>query len=125
MTGFVCSYTKRIKVVLTFKDISWEMLNLTYMSHAHSAVLDAIAASAGVPRQNVHITGIFTGKRRLLAYESDENLNHRMFITVSGAESLDVETLHSLLGDAKAHIALEHKHTLRVVDSRSSVSKWR
>jgi hypothetical protein len=100
---------------LTFKNISWEMLNLTAFSH--SAVMDAIAAAAGVSSDMVHINGVYTGRRRLL--ETAETLSHRMFITVSGAENLNVETAYLLLGEVDAHITWEHKHTMRVAVLRS------
>ena len=110
LSGFVCTYNKRIHVVLTFKNISWEMLNLTSLSQ--SVVIDAIAAAAGVFKESVHINGVYTGKRRLL--ESGETLSHKMFIIVSGADNFNVGAAYSLLGNVDAHIAWEHKHTVRV-----------
>jgi hypothetical protein len=69
-------------VTLIFKNISWDMFNLTVLSQ--SPVLDAIAAAAGVPRANVDINGLFTGRRKL--GQNKDILSHKMFITVSEAD---------------------------------------
>ena len=58
LPGFICSYTKRINVRLTLKNITWDMLTLSGI--ANSPVIDAIAKAAGVPKENVIINGIFT-----------------------------------------------------------------
>ena len=119
LPGFVCTYTKRISVVLTFKNLSWEMLQVNLTTLSRSAVMDAIAAAAGVSRENVHIHGVFPGRRRLLAGDPADGTNRKMFITVSGAEGLDVETVYSLLGSMNAHVAWEHKHTLSVMSTEN------
>jgi hypothetical protein len=107
LAGFVCTYTKRISVVLTLHEITWNMTTIAGLSQ--SAVIDAIAQAAGVARGMVVINGMFTGRRRLMGLDR----RHKMFITVSGAETLDVGRAYELLG-VKAHIAWEHKHALRV-----------
>lgn len=118
LPGFVCSYTKRINVVLTLHNITWEMTTVAGLSQ--SAVIDAIAQAAGVSRDMVIINSMFhagsTGGRRLLG-KLMGGAGLKMFITVSGAEGLDVSKAYELLGEnlpVQAHIAWEHKHVLRV-----------
>ena len=89
------------------------MLNLTALSQ--SPVLDAIAAAAGVPRANVHINGLFTGRRK--REQTKGVLSHRVFITVSGSERLDTGTAYSLMGNMDVNISWENRHTLRVAES--------
>lgn len=110
LAGFVCTYTKRISVVLTLHEITWNMTTIVGLSQ--SAVVDAIAQAAGVSRDKVVISSVLPSRRRLLEMLTGRT-KHRIFITVSDTEGLDVQKAYELLG-VKAHIAWEHKHALRV-----------
>jgi hypothetical protein len=92
-------------VVLTLHNISWDMLNPTTL--AQSSVIDAIVQAAGVSRENVHINGMFSG-RRLLDLQK-----HKLFITVKEAETLDLDMAYSLLS-IDSHISWQHSHSLHV-----------
>jgi hypothetical protein len=108
----VCSYTKKLNVVLTLHNISWDMLNPNSISE--SSIIDAIAAAAGVPRGNVQVNGVFSSGRRLL----QNILKHKVFITVKGAENFNVDVAYSLL-NVKSHISWEHGHSVHVARAES------
>ena len=107
LPGYLCSYTKRISVVLTLHNISWDMLNPVTLSQ--SSVIDAIAQAAGVSKENVHINGMFSGRRRLL----QDLQKHKLFITVKEADTLNLDLAYSLL-NIDSHISWEHSHSLHV-----------
>ena len=104
LAGFVCTYKKRISVVLTLHEITWDMKTLVGLSQ--SAIIDAIAAAAGVPRENVVINPTFSGRRLMRLRQRD------MFITVHGADALDVEKVYSNLD--VSHVAWTHSHSVHV-----------
>jgi len=108
VAGYVCTYKKRISVVLTLHNITWDMK--TYVGLSQSSIIDAIAQAAGVSRENVIINPMFSGRRRLFNLNS---ARHVMFITVHGAEKLDVERVYSIL-NVSSHITWAHSHSVHV-----------
>jgi hypothetical protein len=108
LAGFVCTYTKRISVVLTLHNITWDMRTPAGLSQ--SSIIDAIALAAGVSRSNVVINPMFSGRRRLMALNSGR---HVMFITVKEADGLDVQRVYSELS-VSSHVSWAHSHSVHV-----------
>jgi hypothetical protein len=104
LAGFVCTYTKQINVVLTLNSITWDMTTIAGLSQ--NAIIDAIAQAAGVPREKVVISSIFSG-RRLLRLQRRE-----VHVTVHGAEGLDIDSVYRQLN--VSHVAWTHRHSVHV-----------
>ena len=140
MQGFVCSYTKRINVVL-------RILNLTVPIDQNNNVnlndyVAAIANAAGVPIANVNVLGIefitpqpaflpstpvgnFSGNsssssRRIMQAEEQEKNGqpyHLVSLSIAGVTSLDplaVQQSATRTGVTLELVSFEHKHALRV-----------
>jgi hypothetical protein len=104
LAGFVCTYTKQINVVLTLNSITWDMTTIAGLSQ--NAIIDAIAQAAGVSREKVVISSMFSG-RRLLRLQRREVL-----VTVHGAEGLDIDSVYRQLN--VSHVAWTHRHSVHV-----------
>ena len=104
LAGYVCTYTKRISVVLTLNSITWDMTTIAGLSQ--NAIVDAIAQAAGVPREKVVISSIFSG-RRLLRLQRRE-----VVVTVHGADKLDIDSVYRQLN--VSHVAWTHRPSVHV-----------
>jgi hypothetical protein len=92
-------------VRLTLKNITWDMLNVTGL--ANSPIIDAIAAAAGVSREQVVIGSILSAGRRRLGEGAVTVL-----ATVWGASRLRSA---ELIGSDLIHsLSWSHRHSMRV-----------
>ena len=108
--GFVCIYSKRIRVVITVS-------NTTVANFTPDALIAAIATAAGVPTTSVSVVSVSPHRRALLGIDRGRlHVQHPPPIDPSRLH-FDVEGAHHMAPIPHLVATWHHTHAMRVVRS--------